>query len=141
MSKPIEQKTEPRKILKSVKHTFTPAERAALGDELARKCGSLATIEAEFDQVKAGFKARTTACEAMVQHLSTSLTSGFEFRNKDCLVYFFPKKRSKLFFMEASDLELSGDFETDKLFCVACEDMTGEDFQLDLLDNGGKEKS
>lgn len=65
------QKPEPKIEIKSIRHNFTAEERSDLGGILARAVGSLRGIESEFDQVKAGYKAKTTAAEAQYQHVGS----------------------------------------------------------------------
>ena len=94
-------------------------------------------VEAEFDQVKASFKARTAECEARIDSLSTGLINGFDMRPERCVVVFRPADRKKDFYLEA-DYKAN----TDGLGLVPApsaklpaliEDMTWDDFQADLL--------
>lgn len=91
-----------RKELRSVKHIFTPQERGFIGDELARQIAALRAIEAEFDEIKAGFKARTAAAEAQIQSHAHSLTSGYDFRNKLCYVFFDAPQRTRYAILEST---------------------------------------
>jgi hypothetical protein len=75
-------------IIKSVKHTFTPAERGGLGDDLARAIGALRGVETEFDGIKASYKAKTAEVEARIDGLSTNLINGFDMRNERCVVVY-----------------------------------------------------
>lgn len=117
----------PRKN-KTLRHDFTPEERNELGSELARQIAAVRGIEAEFDQIKASYKARTSEAAARVDSISTSLMNGFEMRDKRCVIVFRPKTRQKLFILEA-DFEKKGEKATPALV----EEMTPEDFQADLL--------
>lgn len=126
MSKPtIQVKIE----IKNVKHTFTPEERQAQGQDLARSVGDLRGIHAEFDQVKANYKAKITEKEAKIDSISTSLVGGFEMRNKRCLVAFRPDKREKDFFLVDDNNKL-----IEPAVAVLTEPMTREDFQQELID-------
>ena len=119
--------SEPKIEIKSVKHTFAPEERNQIGSDLARAIGGLRGIEVENDQVKAAFKARITEAEARIDNLSTSLINGFEMRNARCLVVYFPKERKKHYFLETADGKPNG------APAVLIEDMTGDDFQVELV--------
>lgn len=123
-TKEIPPKTE----LKNIKHTFTPDERNQIGGDLARAIAALRGHEADFDNVKAGFKAKLTAADAQIDNLSTSLMNGFDMRNVKCLVVFRPKERKKDYFIEEDHAKLNGECPP-----ILIEDMTAADFQADLL--------
>lgn len=121
----------PKIELKNLKHQFTQDERNQLGGDLARAIAGLRGIEGDFDNVKAGFKAKITAAESQIDNLSTSLMNGFEMRNKRCVVIFRPKDREKDFFLE----ELFGKNGNAP---VATEPMTPQDFQAELIEAESK---
>jgi hypothetical protein len=117
--------------LKTVKHSFTSDERLALGIDLARQHGVMAGIEAEFDQIKSAYKARTAEAEAKVGSLSTALVNGFDMRQVSCVVVFRPKDRKKDYFLESVwENATSPDYLTGP---VLTEDMTRDDFQAELI--------
>jgi len=124
---------------KSVKHTFTPEERDQLGGDLARCVGSIRSIEAEFDQVKAGYKAKTAEAASRVESLSTALVNGFEMRNKRCVVAYRPQERQKDYLLEADVLKMKiaesavPGFVVELAGVVLTEPMTAEDFQAELI--------
>jgi hypothetical protein len=120
---PIKEKSIPDKIeVKNIKHSFTNEERNEIGANLARTIGGLRGTEAEFDQVKASFKARITEADARIDKLSTDLVNGFEMRNKRCIVVFYPAERKKRYSLEGGDMTV-----------VLEEEMTKDDFQAELL--------
>jgi hypothetical protein len=118
------QTTQPKIEVKSVKHLFTLDERDALGGEIAQQLAKLRGLEAELQQVKDSYKAKTSECEAKIDSLTTQRINGFEFRNKRCRVDFRPKERRKLYFLEDAPADAQA---------VAIEDMTAADFQADLI--------
>lgn len=122
--KEIPNKTE----LKNIKHVFTPEERNQIGGDLARSIAALRGHEADFDNVKAGFKAKLTASEAQIDNLSTSLMNGFDMRNVKCVVVYRPKDRKKDYFIEEEHARLNGDTPP-----ILTEDMTPGDFQSELV--------
>jgi hypothetical protein len=113
----------PETVVKSVKHTFSSEERNQIGGDLARAIGGLRGIEAEFDQVKASYKAKTAEAEAKIDSLSTNLINGFEMRNKPCVVVFRPAAKKKDFYLPDDPIDLP----------VLTEDMTRDDFQTELI--------
>jgi hypothetical protein len=125
-------KIEPIKTTKSVKHTFNPEERNQIGGDLARAIAGLRGTEAEFDQVKASYKAKTTEHEAKIDSLSTALMNGFELRNERCVVLYRPADRKKDYYLEKDYAQLQeGELVT--IPAVLIEDMTADDFQAELL--------
>jgi hypothetical protein len=62
---PIKPKIE----TKSIKHTFTPEEVLQLNGDFRRSYDSLKSVEAEFDSVKATYKAKTTEAESRMETL------------------------------------------------------------------------
>lgn len=121
-------KTDLKIEVKSVRHNFTPEERNEIGSSLARSIASCRGIEAEFDQVKASYKAKTTEAEARIDNLSTSLMNGFDMRNERCIVIFRPAQRQKDFYLESEFSTEPGGSGP-----VVTEEMTREDFQADLI--------
>lgn len=114
----------PKIEVKPIRHAFTSEERNQLGSDLARQIGTLRGVDAEFDQVKASYKAKQTEAEAKIDSLSTALMNGFEIRPTRVRVEYRPKERRKAYFLE----EAPADSEP-----VLVEDMTNDDFQADLL--------
>lgn len=121
--------TETLKIeTKSVKHKFTVEELSTIGGDLARSISDLRALQAELDQVKASFKAKTTEAEARIDSLSTARMSGFEYRQERCQVLCFPKLREKHYWLEATPAEEIGAFPP-----ILIEPMTAADFEQDLI--------
>ena len=117
-----------------MKHTFTTDERGTIGSDLARAIAGLRGVEAEFDQVKTSFKARTTESETRIDRLSTDLMNGFEMRNEKCVVIFRPKDRKKDYYIETEFASAMAN-GNGKAFPVPVlvEDMTRDDFQAELI--------
>lgn len=111
----------PPVIKRSVKHTFTEPERSALSTELINALAMKSTTEADFDSVKASYKAKVSEAESRVESIAAALRCGFEMRPKDCNVIFRTKDRKKdIICIETKEI-------------VATEDMTADDLQMDLL--------
>lgn len=119
-----EQQIQERYENRHVKHVFSVEERNVIGGELARAIAHARGMEAEFDQIKASYKAKAAAASASVEGLSTAIMNGFEMRNKRCRVVFRPKDKKKDFYPEDSK---PGDLP------VLTEDMTQDDFQTELI--------
>jgi hypothetical protein len=101
---PAPTRTEPRKGLKSIKHTYSKEERQNLGEEMARQVNDLRATESEFEQVKAQYKSRTALAEAIMHKCAAALTSGFEFREVPHVLYLDIKRRRRVWFpQEAED--------------------------------------
>lgn len=132
--------TEPKIESKSVKHEFTLDEQNNLGADLARAIANLRGTEAEFDQVRASFKARTAEVEARIDKLSTDRMNGFEIRLERCAVFYRLKDRKKDYYLETT-IHHCGDMEPyskDWPDPVLTEEMTREDFQKDLIQSESK---
>lgn len=123
MNNAPDQKTE----TKLVKHTFTTDERNEIGTNLASALNSKRGVEAEFDQVKASYKSKAAESDARIDNLSTLLMSGMEMRQKRCIVVFRPKDGKKDYFLEEKEVTANGNVP------VLTEDMTSDDFQVDLI--------
>lgn len=148
---PKPTRTEPKKVLRSVKHIYAPAERQHIGDQLASHVQSLRAIDSEFEQVKAQFKARSAAAEAMIETLSTALTTGFEFKNKPCVLVMDTKRKRRVYFLEEAyelhedikdgawlEADYALDYENVLGLAVAVEEMRPEDWQRELpVQEGG----
>jgi len=123
-----------------IRHNFSPAERNEIGAELARSVGEVRGVEAEFDQVKANYNARTAAAEAKVDKLSTDLVNGFDMRRELCVIIYRPTERKKYFvrLTTVQDAEVGGKPfrptpEELPALAALVDDMTQEDFQAELV--------
>ena len=120
-----EKPANPVKIeLKNIKHVFTPDEIAQLNVDFRQAFENLKSVEAEFDNVKALWKAKTTEAEARMETLNVTLNAGFKMRDERCRVIFDAKARKKFY-----HLELDGGLADP----VLVEEMTQGDFQADLI--------
>lgn len=126
-------KTEPKPILvkKSVKHSFTKEEVAQLNVDFGLAYDHLRTVEAEFDSVKASYKAKTQEAESTMTMLRASINAGFEFRMKElCVVFRTADKKKDYYLVPPSEFKGS---PQDFAMPVLTEDMTTDDFQQDLI--------
>lgn len=114
---------------KVIKHDFSNAEKQQRGEELARTIAELRGVETEFDGVKADYKAKIESKKTQIESLGTAVVNGFEMRNVRCRVEFLPKIRKKHFYPENADEGAKP---------VLVEDMTSEDFALELIEAESK---
>ena len=117
------QTPEANIVTKQVKHTFTAEEIAKLNVEFRQAFATLKSVEAEFDNVKAVWKAKTTKAESDMEILNATLQAGFDLREMRCRVEYFPKERKKKFYIE----------DDDKNVPVAIEDMQPGDYDIELI--------
>ena len=87
-------------IKRAVKHVFTTPEIAQLNTDFRQSFATLKSVEAEFDSVKASYKAKTTEAESRMETLNATLQAGFEIRDKNCAVIMDMKAGKKYFFLE-----------------------------------------
>jgi len=97
---------------------------------LSGEVNSLRGIQGEFDSVKSQYKSRITEAESKIDRIATDISAGFEMRDKECQVLFFPKERKKRFWLQDQD--------PIKDQPILVEEMTKDDFQTDLLQTEGK---
>jgi len=139
---PENQPKTMKTITRSVKHTFKTEEIANLNTEFRQAFANLKAVEAEFDKVKASYKAKTTEAESIMETLNATLQAGFEYRDEKCVVVLNAKDSKKLFFLELIAAFLSEqspdplDWPADKAAIV--EAMTAEDFQKELVEAESK---
>jgi len=128
--------------VRNVKHTFTPDEKNNLGQRLAQAFGDLHNIEAEFDQVKADYKAKLTKQEADMQMVSTNIVNGFEMRNERCVVVYRPDAGEKDLYLETvvqgAEPTFADAIAAGLIDPVLKEKMTREDFQAELIEAESK---
>jgi len=122
--------TKPIKVSKSVKHVFTTDERNAYQSDLLSALQQRDTSQAEFDSIKATYKARITEAESRVTSLAATLRAGWEMRVKSVAVVFHPKEGKKRFHL-FTDL-IDGAVELHPHFEEA--DMTAEDYTMELFE-------
>jgi hypothetical protein len=131
---------KPRIETKSVKHTFIPDEIAKLNIDFRQAFAGVKSVEAEFDSVKATYKAKITEASSRMVTLDATLSAGFEMRNEKCVLVFNIKESKKLYYLE-SDLE-GKDVEKNGippgLDPVLIEPMTPADFQTELVEAESK---
>lgn len=108
---------------KIVRFDFTPEEITEKGRELARALSESRNIDEEFEQAKAGFKARQAECSARLGLLETHINNGFEMRSARCRVEFKPRAGKKLYYLE-------GAAKSSEPVCT--EEMTPSDFEMEL---------
>lgn len=117
--------TAPDIEVKSVKHVFSRDEITDLSSEFHRAFNNLKVVNAEFDNVKATYKAKISEQESRMETLAALLNAGFEMKNKRCRVVFLAEWREKRFFLESDPLSADP---------VLIEEMTPADFQRDLFE-------
>lgn len=122
---------------KNVKHDFTPEERGLMGQNLALAVGYHRGVNAEFDGVKASYKAKLSETEGRIDLISTNLVNGFEMRNEDCVVVFAPDVSKKYYYVkkvvEALTMRLEEAIAAGYINAALVEAMTRDDFQTELL--------
>jgi len=123
----LPDKTETRQL----KCAFTNEETLQMGRELAQCRVQAQGIAEEFDQVKATFKARQAMVDASAGVLSASINAGYELRMVRCRVEFDAKAGRKAYYAEAAPADALP-------LCV--EDMTSEDYQVELLPDAASTK-
>lgn len=126
--------TKPKlKIVKrSVKHTFTPEETAAKNLDFRQAYDSVKAVEAEFDSIKASYKAKTTEAESRMENISATLNAGFEFRDKNLVLVLDLKDGKKHFYLE-DDVDTSGELPK-HLVPIITEPITDADRQQELIE-------
>ena len=95
--------TEKKCEVRTIKHVYTNDEKLIIGNDLAHAHEKLGQIEAEFDEVKAGFKARAAEQEAKVGVLATNLRNGYDMRSARVWVTMIPKTGKKEWRLETDD--------------------------------------
>jgi hypothetical protein len=125
------QKPKLKIVKRSVKHVFNLEETAQLNTEFRQSFANLKSVEAEFDSVKASYKAKTTEAESRMETLNATLQAGFEFREKALVVVMDMKAGTKSFFLETDlkDGELPTNAEP-----VIVEPVTDADRQQELIE-------
>lgn len=71
--------------IRTLRVIYTDAERLELGKKLAEVHNDLSQVNADFDGVKAEFKAKTTAHEAQIVDLSNKVSCGYRMEPVKCL--------------------------------------------------------
>jgi len=128
---------KPKIETKSVRHNFTPEETNNLNLEFRRAYDGLKSVEAEFDSVKATFKARTAEASSRMETLAATLNAGFEMRPEKCRLVLAPKEAKKLFYLESAidgQKNLDANGIPEGLEPVLVEAMTPSDFQNELIE-------
>ena len=113
--------TNTKKELKNVKHVFSRDEKEKISQDLVGELAKQSGLEAEAKQVKSSYTAKLDEASARIGAYTQQLQSGFEMRLMECRVEYRPKDKKKDF------------FRTDSGELVVTEDMTQEDFQINLL--------
>lgn len=70
--------------VRTLRVIYTDAERLELGSKLAEAHNDLSQVNADFDGVKAEFKAKTTAHEAQIVDLSNKVSCGYRMEPVKC---------------------------------------------------------
>jgi len=128
----------PKLIKRSVKHVFTPEETAALNVDFRNSFANLKAVEAEFDSVKASYKAKTTEAASRMETLATTLQAGFEIRDQNCVLVLDFKAGKKFYYLETlADehwrREFPNELEWPRDRAVIVEPVTEADRQQELV--------
>jgi hypothetical protein len=128
---------KPLTVEKNVKHTFTPEETATLNVEFRQSYANLKAVEADAASVKSQLKAKVDEAQAQMDLKNSLLQAGYEMRLKRLVVIFRPADKKKDYYLP-KHLSVEGvpayDKDTDDTFKpVLTEDMTQEDFEVDLI--------
>lgn len=107
-----------------IKHVFSTDEKVTIGSELARQEGVIVGIEKELESFKATNKSQMAAAEARRSSLSMDLVNGYKMTEARVWAKFKPKEKIK-------EWRLEGDGE--ETTPVLVEQMTADDFQMDLI--------
>ena len=121
-------KKAPKPIIveRNIKHTFTSDEIAALNVDFRNAYDAVKSAEADFDSVKAVHKAKITEAESKMTTLRATINAGFEYRKTKVEVRMNPLERTKDFWDIPERVDRCPAF-------LFTENMTEEDFQLDLI--------
>lgn len=112
-------------VKKSVKHQFTPPEVAQLNVDFGQAYDAVRSAEADFDAVKAVHKAKIQEAETKMVLLRATINAGFEYRETELKVVFFPAEKKKRYYLP--------DHPIKEELALMVEDMSPEDFQQDLI--------
>lgn len=114
---------------KAVKHFFTNEELLSLGSEIAGKITSVAQLENDLKSVKKQYDSRIQTENAEMAGLSSKIQAKFELRPTRVFAVFRAADREKDYYAEGTDLTNQDPCPTPLL----TEPMTGDDFQIDLI--------
>jgi hypothetical protein len=71
-------------VPKEVRYQFTPEDLRELGEEMAQAVARLESLKDEFQQVKAGFKEKTSGAQKTIRACALKIRQGFEMRTLEC---------------------------------------------------------
>lgn len=100
------------------RYDYTEKERSEVAQQLVTKMQEKRRIEEEAKASAADWKKRVKQSQIIIEELENRFSSGFEMRQTECTVVFFPKKRRKEYIRTADGQK------------VAERDMDANDFQL-----------
>ena len=125
------QKTQFKKIKRSVKHTFTAEETAQLNVEFRQAFANLKAVQADAANVKSQLKAKETEAESRMETLNSTLQAGFEFQDTPLVIVMDFEEGKKFFYLESLlvDGELPKDAEP-----IITEPVTDADRQQELIE-------
>jgi hypothetical protein len=123
-------------VKRSVKHEFTPDETATLNVEFRQSFAELKSKEAEFDSVKASYKAKVTEAESRMERLNATLQAGFEYREKETVLIYDVKAGKKFFYLRDEwDAAEKSSIPAEP---AIIEGMTQDDYQTELIQAEGE---
>jgi hypothetical protein len=78
------EKTKTVKVVKTLRYTFTQAERQEFGDSMAQAVAGIEREQDQLKQVKKDFESRIADHEGNMKRCAERLRSGYEFRPVEC---------------------------------------------------------
>lgn len=115
---PVQEEKRENRLLRV---NLTKEELLAAGKDQADKFIQIAALEEDKKRVTDDFKAKTSALEAEVQVLSNRISSGYDHRNVECVVYLAHPKPTQKTIIRLDTQEV-----------VGIEDMTKAELQREL---------
>lgn len=114
-------KKRPQLINVQVKHVFSDPERLQLGSQTVRALQEINELDGQMKSVASDYKSRIKVKQTLLEELANKQANGFEMREREVLVFFKPKERTRFLFDKDS-----GEF-------IRTEEMQPVDFQMSLL--------
>lgn len=118
------RKPQPDKLAEvMLPHEFTKDERLGISAKQNQMFGQIGKIEAEARKAAAAYASQVAKLKAEIESLRLLLEAGHEFRARQVIIVFDPTAGRKTYYNVA---------DTAKLRPIGGDDMTKEDYALDL---------
>lgn len=100
MKKKTPKKPEQPEVIETIDapHKFTDPERLELANTLAQATQKLTGLEEDKKRITSDFKAQIDGEQARANSVATKLNNGYELRQTECRLLFFPKKGVKQYY-------------------------------------------